>query len=99
MGGERFDRIAEHLAAGATRRGAVRLLAGGALGALLGLPAVAPARADRRRPLAYRFVRAWGREGTGDGEFHYPLGVAVDGAGRVYVADSGNDRIQVFAPR
>ncbi|MBU2502300.1 hypothetical protein KJ682_13290 [bacterium] len=32
------------------------------------------------------------------GEFSLPLAVAVDGAGRIFVADSGNDRIQVFAP-
>ena len=30
--------------------------------------------------------------------FRYPHGLAVDGAGRVYVADSGNQRIQVFTP-
>ncbi len=28
--------------------------------------------------------------------FHYPAGIAVDGAGNVYVADSGNNRIQKF---
>ncbi len=30
------------------------------------------------------------------GEFHAPLGLSVDGSGRIYVADYGNDRIQVF---
>ena len=35
--------------------------------------------------------------GDGDGEFASPTGVAVDSAGRVYVADWGNHRIQVFS--
>jgi hypothetical protein len=34
-----------------------------------------------------------------EGEFHAPQGVAVDGSGRIFVADSGNDRIQIFSPR
>jgi peptidylamidoglycolate lyase len=40
----------------------------------------------------------WGKKGTGPGEFHLPHGIAVDSAGRVYVADRQNDRIQVFTP-
>jgi DNA-binding beta-propeller fold protein YncE len=43
-----------------------------------------------------RFARAWGGCGTGIGEFSYPWGVAVDSSGLVYVADYGNNRIQVF---
>jgi tripartite motif-containing protein 71 len=52
------------------------------------------------------FITTWGSEGSGDGQFlfwyirsssRYPVGdVAVDGQGHVYVADSGNSRIQVF---
>ena len=34
--------------------------------------------------------------GQGDGELHRPAGVAVDQDGRVYVADWGNERVQVF---
>ena len=37
-----------------------------------------------------------GTNGSGNGEFNLPHGVAIDGAGNVYVADSSNDRIQKF---
>lgn len=37
----------------------------------------------------------WGRSGSGDGEFNNATGIAVAG-NRVYVADAGNNRIQVF---
>jgi DNA-binding beta-propeller fold protein YncE len=43
-------------------------------------------------------VTAWGSRGTGDGRFNEPSGIAVDGIGNVYVADTGNNRIQKFAP-
>jgi DNA-binding beta-propeller fold protein YncE len=39
---------------------------------------------------------AWGKDGTGPGEFLKPYAVAVDFNGRVYVADFGNDRCQSF---
>ncbi len=38
----------------------------------------------------------WGSHGTGDGWFITPTSVAVDASGNVYVADSGNHRIQKF---
>jgi DNA-binding beta-propeller fold protein YncE len=34
--------------------------------------------------------------GSGNGQFNRPYGVAVDGGGHVYVADTGNNRVQVF---
>ncbi len=43
-----------------------------------------------------QYVNAFGTEGTVDGAFEYPNGIAVDARGRVYVADWGNDRVQVW---
>lgn len=43
-----------------------------------------------------KFIRSWGSRGTGQGQFNTLLGIAVDKQGNVYVADSGNKRIQVF---
>jgi len=44
------------------------------------------------------FVTKWGTDGTGDGQFQWPIGVAVASDGSVYVADIGNNRIQKFLP-
>jgi peptidylamidoglycolate lyase len=38
----------------------------------------------------------WGTKGSGEGEFDLPHGLALDGAGRLYVADRSNSRIQIF---
>jgi predicted membrane-bound mannosyltransferase/DNA-binding beta-propeller fold protein YncE len=37
-----------------------------------------------------------GKPGAGRGQFSAPAGLAVDGEGNLYVADSGNNRIQKF---
>ena len=44
------------------------------------------------------FSFAWGSEGTGNGQFNSPTGVAVDKAGFIYVADRDNHRVQKFNP-
>lgn len=41
---------------------------------------------------------SWGEPGSGPGQFHIPHGIAVDGAGRVFVADRENSRLQLFDP-
>ena len=43
-----------------------------------------------------KFVKAWGKLGTGPGEFSLPHAVVLDRQGRLYVADRNNARIQVF---
>ncbi|MBN1934361.1 MAG: TIGR03663 family protein [Anaerolineae bacterium] len=43
-----------------------------------------------------QFVIAWGGKGIGDGEFDEPVGLALDAEGRTFVADTWNQRIQVF---
>jgi DNA-binding beta-propeller fold protein YncE len=42
------------------------------------------------------FISQWGSHGSQQGRFIEPRAVAVDAEGRVYVADTGNHRVQVF---
>jgi streptogramin lyase len=43
-----------------------------------------------------KFIKAWGKKGTGPGEFDGPHSLAMDTRGRLFVADRGNSRIQIF---
>lgn len=40
----------------------------------------------------------WGTKGTGNGQLNRPLGIAVDSAGRIYVDDYSNGRVEVYNP-
>lgn len=43
------------------------------------------------------YLATVGVEGRGDGQFEYPHGIATDGRGHVYIADTLNNRIQVWS--
>ncbi len=43
------------------------------------------------------YMRQFGSEGTHDGQFDYPMGIATNAAGDVWVVDSNNDRVQEFS--
>ncbi len=43
-------------------------------------------------------IAAWGSSGTQPGMLSQPTGIAVAADGTVLVADTGNDRVQAFAP-
>ena len=44
-----------------------------------------------------RFIKAWGKTGSGPGEFDQPHDISIGGSqGHVFVADRSNNRVQVF---
>jgi len=43
-----------------------------------------------------KYVKEWGRLGTAPSEFRTPHALAFDARGRLFVADRGNHRIQIF---
>src|SRR6266700_3701108 len=43
-----------------------------------------------------KFIKAWGKQGSGPGEFDSPHSMAMDSKGRLFVADRTNNRIQIF---
>jgi DNA-binding beta-propeller fold protein YncE len=43
------------------------------------------------------YLGSFGTQGVADGQFQYPNSIAVDARGRLYVADSANDRVQLWS--
>jgi streptogramin lyase len=43
-----------------------------------------------------KFIKAFGRPGSGPGEFNAPHTIAIDSRGRLFVGDRNNNRIQIF---
>ena len=48
------------------------------------------------KPFHFSPVLFFGQQGSGDGMFTYPVGVAVNDEDEIVVADQGNHRVQVF---
>ncbi len=44
-----------------------------------------------------KLLTTWGRKGTGVGEFDQPHALAMDSQGRLFVADRGNNRLQIYS--
>ena len=43
-------------------------------------------------------IGKYGCNGKGDGQFSFPRGICIDPEGRLFIADHGNNRIQVLQP-
>lgn len=59
---------------------------------------ILPSNRERNAPpiLGVRYIETLGRTGQGAGEFRTPLGLTIDEADRIYIADAGNNRVQVI---
>jgi len=53
---------------------------------------------NEKGPPAQAFLGEPGKPGDGEKHFNDPQGIAVDGEGHIFVADRGNNRIQIFKP-
>ncbi len=56
-----------------------------------------PYARGQRQIAAIQQIGTTGQSGSGTGQLNFPRAVALDAAGNIYVADSGNNRVQVFA--
>jgi sugar lactone lactonase YvrE len=43
-----------------------------------------------------KFIKEWGKKGSGPGEISEPHTIAMDSRGRLFVGDRENNRIQIF---
>ena len=59
---------------------------------------IVPSIREREAPpiLGVSYVKTIGRTGQGAGEFLMPMGLVADAYGQLYVADAGNNRVQVI---
>ena len=59
---------------------------------------IVPSIRAREAPLilGVNYVKTIGRAGQGAGEFFMPMGLIIDAYGQLYVADAGNNRVQVI---
>ena len=59
----------------------------------LGSRPVAAADSSFRAP---RFLFSWGKKGSGPGEFHSPIGIAINGSDEILITEFHNNRVQKF---
>jgi DNA-binding beta-propeller fold protein YncE len=43
------------------------------------------------------YIGSFGQQGSGDGQFQFPNGIAADARGHLYVTDMSNNRVQVWS--
>jgi hypothetical protein len=43
-----------------------------------------------------KFLKTWGKRGSGPGDFNAPHTIAIDSRGRLFVGDRNNNRIEIF---
>ena len=46
-----------------------------------------------------KFISSWGTYGNGNGQLNFSMGLAIDSIGNIYVADTCNNRVQIFTRR
>jgi DNA-binding beta-propeller fold protein YncE len=61
------------------------------------LPRVLSTAEDEPAARPPRFLLAWGKKGKGRGEFHSPIGIAINRKDEVLVTDFHNGRVQTFS--
>ena len=55
-------------------------------------------RASLAPPSGFEFLRSFGHTGNGPGQLLHPRGISLDPSGFIYIADTGNHRVQKFDP-
>jgi sugar lactone lactonase YvrE len=66
--------------------------------ALAGFSLSIPPEANAAEPAIapLRFLRQWGKKGSGQGEFDVPIGIAINRADEVFITEFRNNRVQKF---